>query len=307
MKTVMILVLLTISLIVTFPTIYGELDYDIITTDKKLYDQNDLIVTISGTLHPSINGNASIDYGRIISFTIQGPIDHDIEILNFWSQVDRDGNFIKEFKIIELDSEFNDGFVLPTNGIYTIKTDIGNYRHLETTFQFGESFLDLKTNKQFYNLHEIILISGNGDFEFKSYNIELINPNGDLSAMRTITSDIHGDFKTGFQVDHLVNLVSGNYTIQISNIEYSYSKVIFEIDNINETQKVTKPKNILEHETINVSKLIKENNLSNLKLKLYFDTIMDNENLKIENELLKLQIINLQKLIDDIQSVQTIK
>ncbi len=299
-KQVFLILILLVFTITVVPSIYGvsEQEYDVIITDKKLYDQNDLVIFITGTLHPSMNGNASEDYGRIIGFTVQGPNDRDIDVLGLWSTVDRNGNFVKELKIAELGSDIKDEYKHLPNGIYTIGVDIGNYRHLETSFQFGQSYLNISTDKKLYNLHDLIMITGNGDFEFASYDVEIINPIGDLSAIRTITSNIYGDFRTSFQIDNLVNLVNGTYTIEIPNITYNYTKINFEVDNIEEKQKSSKPKTVIEQQYDDFNKLIQELDMSNSKLKFYLDLEAENVNLKNENELLQVQLINLQNIIN---------
>lgn len=296
--SVISLFVIAISILVI--PVYGQ-EIDVITTDKEIYDENDYVILMTGTLRPSIDGNVSPDYGKIIGFEIQGPNNHDIEILGLWTKVDRNGNFVKEFKIIEIASEISGDDVLPTNGIYTIKTEIDNSRNLETNFQYGDSFLDIMIDKISYNLHDIIMVKANGDYEFASYDIELVNSVGNVSATRTIISDVNGDFKTGFQVDHLVNLVNGNFTIKVPNITYSHSQVDFQIDNIKENQKSSKP---IESEDVDFVKLIKETNLKNSKLKLFYDLNLENIQLKTEIELLKLQIIELQKIIDELLSLK---
>jgi len=309
-----IVLILFVFLITLTPSIFGtnHQEQDVINTDKKIYDQNDRTILITGILHPSINGNASEDYGSIVGFTLKAPFDRDIDVLNFWSRVDRDGKFFKELPLLELGLDVNGGNAYPTHGIYTIEINIGNYRHLETSFQFGQTFLDITNDKKLYNLHEIIMITGSNALEFTSYNIEIVNPNGFLSSTRTVTSDLYGNFKTSFQIDNLVNLVNGNYTIQIPNITYEYSQVNFQIDNIIENQKTTKPVKLIQHEYGDFDKLIKELDMSNSKLKFYQDLKDENINLKIENELLQMQITDLQntlkeqlkKFIDTIQELK---
>ena len=287
--------------IILIPLTYGATlpEYDIITTDKKIYDQTDYTILITGTLRPSVNGNASEDYGRIISFTLKAPNDRDIDVLGFWTHVDRNGNFSKEIKILDLGLDINRVNKYPTNGIYTIEFDVGNYRHIETNFQYGHYFLNIAVDKKLYNLHDIILIVGGSALESASYSLELINPNGDLSASRNVSSDMYGNFKTSFQIDNLVNLVNGNYTIQVPNILFEHSQVNFQVDNIVETQKTKKPVNIIDQEYSYLDKLMQEIDVSNLKLKFYHNLEIENSNLKRENELLKMQIIDLQSTISE--------
>jgi len=106
-----------------------------------------------------------------------------------------------------------------------------------------------------------------------------------------------GNFKTGFQVDNLVNLVNGSFTIKITNISYDYSKIYFKIDNIKETQKTIKPERIIEHKNDTLDRLMRGLDLSNSQLKFYHELEAENINLKTEVELLKLQIIDLTNVL----------
>lgn len=292
MKISIVLFLFIFSILFIVSDSFAETENNIIITDKKLYNFNDLVIVVSGILEPSIDGKASTDYGKIIGFTVKDPENDSIDMLGLWTAVNREGEFRIELKTNELSLVLNGDDVMSDEGFYTVSTDVGNYRHLETKFQFGDSFIDIQTDKKFYDVYDIMLVTGKSHSVETVYDIEIINPDGDVSMSRIITPDIYGDFKTVFEVNSFIHLVNGIYSINVNNTSFDYESKTFGIYGVEEIQETKKPEKTIHHENVDLVKIKNENQIiANLK--------MQNEILKNQNELLLVQIATLQNTIDN--------